>query len=363
MNLKMSLNPKKAFEDLLKYLSELEFNINKEAQDIFIEVELISQHLDTFPLHDIHLFALLNKHEGLKNIFIEKTRNPLKISRKLMREFGDKKMSFDNYEVVANPFTDDKHPRTEIIDLCMAVAMRNSRKVIEANDIVESLLFAHDEITPAVRNSDWTDSNLHLNYNILSHIWGRYLNDLDISFSEIRTKLNIPSKEEMFPSLIEQAPIEIRSSLIRFFNDFPNYMNNCFLIMSFENSKFHTEITQLLEKHLHKYQINLIRADYKNYSDELWRNIQTYLHGCRYAFAVFERISTEQFNPNVSLEVGYVLSMQKKICLLKERTLPKLPTDIVGRLYYEFDIQNMNQSIERAIDKWANDIELKVKNN
>ena len=71
----------------------------------------------------------------------------------------------------------------------------------------------------------------------------------------------------------------------------------------------------------------------------LW-NILTYIYGCRFGIAVFERIEDEAFNPNVALEVGYMMGLGKPVCYLKERTLRTLHTDLVGQLYSEFDVEN-----------------------
>jgi hypothetical protein len=88
------------------------------------------------------------------------------------------------------------------------------------------------------------------------------------------------------------------------------------------------------------------------YSEDLLTNIQAHIYGCRLAVAVFERILSNDFNPNVSLEVGYFLGLQKPICLLKKRTLPRLPSDLVGRLYLEFDSQDLEGTLCAAIDRW-----------
>ena len=84
-------------------------------------------------------------------------------------------------------------------------------------------------------------------------------------------------------------------------------------------------------------------------------NILTYLHGCGFALAVFERIEQEDFNPNVSLEVGYMMALGKDVCLLKDRTLKTLHTDLVGHLYRTFDPQDPVTSIQPELTKWLTD--------
>jgi hypothetical protein len=97
---------------------------------------------------------------------------------------------------------------------------------------------------------------------------------------------------------------------------------------------------------------DLVRADDQVYFEDLLTNIQAHIYGCRFAIAVVERILTNDFNPNVSLEVGYCLGLRKPVCLLKERTLPRLPSDLVGRLYDEFDGQDVRGSIPPTVERW-----------
>ena len=78
------------------------------------------------------------------------------------------------------------------------------------------------------------------------------------------------------------------------------------------------------------------------------------MHGCGFGIAVFERLTTDEFNPNVSLEVGYMLALGKPVCVLKDSTLKTLPSDLIGRLYDSFNVQRPN-SIKPKLDKWIND--------
>jgi nucleoside 2-deoxyribosyltransferase len=84
----------------------------------------------------------------------------------------------------------------------------------------------------------------------------------------------------------------------------------------------------------------------------------TYLYGCGFGIAVFERIEAEEFNPNVSLEVGYMFALNKPVCLLKDRTLKTLHTDLVGKLYKTFDPQDPIKTIPDEVTQWLSDKEI-----
>jgi len=82
------------------------------------------------------------------------------------------------------------------------------------------------------------------------------------------------------------------------------------------------------------------------------------MYGCHFGIAVFDRIEADDFNPNVALEVGYMLALNKSVCLLKDRTLKALHADLVGRLYRHFDPQNILNTIPTELSKWMSDKDL-----
>lgn len=95
-----------------------------------------------------------------------------------------------------------------------------------------------------------------------------------------------------------------------------------------------------------------IRADDRDYTGELWSNVEVCMIGCSLGIAVFEDIEQREFNPNVSLELGYMLGRQKRCLLLKERRLPDLPADVVHRLYKPFDAFNIEETVRAQIGRW-----------
>ena len=123
-------------------------------------------------------------------------------------------------------------------------------------------------------------------------------------------------------------------------------------MMKYENSPLQSKIVQQLRDLFKKHGLELLRADDKYYSDDLLSNIRTYMHGCGFGVAIFDRINSEEFNPNVSLEIGYMMALKKPILFLKDITLKSLQTDLVGKLYEEFDFQNSKKSFDKSVTKW-----------
>ena len=167
-------------------------------------------------------------------------------------------------------------------------------------------------------------------------------------------------REEAVPYLISENDYEIpelANPLKKFRIDYPDPLKVGFIMMKFDGTRLQKEIVNTLKKEGERLGLSFVRADDKQYSDELLTNIRTYMHGSAFGLAVFERLTSEIFNPNVSLEVGYMMAMNKPILFLKDNTLPKLHTDLVSKLYEEFDNQNPHKSIPVVLRKWLKNFE------
>ncbi len=129
-------------------------------------------------------------------------------------------------------------------------------------------------------------------------------------------------------------------------------------MMQFGNTQAHQSIVDSIKSTFIKYDIQGLRADAKEYHAYLFGNVLTYIYGCKYGIAVFERLESENFNPNVSLELGYMRGLKKIVCLLKDQTLQTLNTDLVGKLYKSFDPQEPEKTIPEVLEKWLIDREI-----
>ena len=156
-------------------------------------------------------------------------------------------------------------------------------------------------------------------------------------------------------SNLSDPPVEIKESLQRFQVDHPDPKKVAFIMMQFGKTRAHDDIIRAITDSLAAAGIAGLRADEKQYHDDLFPNVLTYIYGCGFGIAVFERLEAEQFNPNVSLEVGYMFALRKPTCLLKDRTLKTLHTDLVGKIYREFDPQDPIGSIPDQLKQWMSD--------
>jgi hypothetical protein len=148
---------------------------------------------------------------------------------------------------------------------------------------------------------------------------------------------------------------EIASGLEKFRADHSIEKKTAFIIMQFKSTKPHTSIIKCIKDTLGKYDIIALRADDKEYMDDLFLNIRTYMHACDFGIAVLERITEDDFNPNVSLEIGYMFGLGKNVLLLKDHTLKSLQTDLAGKLYKQFDTNDIEHTLPEQIEKWLKD--------
>lgn len=161
--------------------------------------------------------------------------------------------------------------------------------------------------------------------------------------------------ENLLEASLTPTPVEIRHSLTRLQGDHPDPRKLAFVMMRFGDTTAHQNITAAIRNALEPLGIAAVRADERQYHDDLLWNILTYVYAASFGIAVFERIETEQVNPNVALEVGYMLALRKPVCLLKDRTLPTLHADLVGKLYRVFDPLDPTRTIPKELSTWLRD--------
>jgi hypothetical protein len=150
-------------------------------------------------------------------------------------------------------------------------------------------------------------------------------------------------------------PAIIHDSLRRFRATHRKAGAHCFVMMRFGGTAAHARIERTIKDTLSKHGLVGLLARDREFHEDLYPNILTYMHGCDFGIAVFERLKTDEFNPNVALEVGYMFGLKKQVLLLKDQTLRALHTDLVGKLYKEFDPQHPAQTIPGQIDRWLTD--------
>lgn len=144
----------------------------------------------------------------------------------------------------------------------------------------------------------------------------------------------------------------LEPALREFIADHPDPDRNVFVMMRFRQNERMDAIHNTISTTLAGLNFHAIRADDRDYTGELWTNVQTCMTGSKFGIAVFEDIDDRDFNPNVSLELGYMLAARKRCLILKEQRLPTLPADVLHRLYKDFDMFRIQETISHQLDRW-----------
>lgn len=133
--------------------------------------------------------------------------------------------------------------------------------------------------------------------------------------------------------------------------------SNVFLMTRFRETEYHSEISRAVSDAVRAFGLNFVRADDPNWSAlTLWDRVRSCLDACWLGVAIFETIDEEDFNPNVSFELGYMLARDRDCLVLKEKRLKKLPADLCGHLYKEFDSRNITGTVVGQVADWLQEI-------
>ena len=128
---------------------------------------------------------------------------------------------------------------------------------------------------------------------------------------------------------------------------------NVFVMMRYRSAIQFQQIEDAIRRVFSEFGLTALFAKDRALVEDLWENIQLYMRFSRYGVAVFEEIDEREFNPNISLELGYMYAHNRRCLLLKDRRMPRMPTDICGRIYRDFDVFSLEKSISEQVTAWC----------
>jgi hypothetical protein len=86
--------------------------------------------------------------------------------------------------------------------------------------------------------------------------------------------------------------------------------------------------------------------------DDLWPNVAAHLWGSQYAVAFYEDRTGKGLNYNLNIEVGSALVLGRRLEILKDKPVEKLPTDLVGKIYDEVEITDVG-TVAAVLHRWC----------
>jgi hypothetical protein len=85
--------------------------------------------------------------------------------------------------------------------------------------------------------------------------------------------------------------------------------------------------------------------------DDLWPNVAAHIWGCKYGIAFFEDRRGRGINYNLSIEAGSVLVLGRRLAILKDESIDRLPTDLTGKIYRSVNLDEPS-TVQAELETW-----------
>ncbi|HEV2840931.1 MAG TPA: hypothetical protein VGW39_06380 [Chthoniobacterales bacterium] len=88
--------------------------------------------------------------------------------------------------------------------------------------------------------------------------------------------------------------------------------------------------------------------------DDLWKNVAAHMWASQYGIAFFENRSGKGLNYNLTIEVGGMLITGRRCALLKDSSIDRMPSDLVGQIYKSIDFDK-SATVRKSLHQWIRD--------
>lgn len=137
----------------------------------------------------------------------------------------------------------------------------------------------------------------------------------------------------------------------KFLADYPHVDRNVFVMMPF-TSPYTESIYKAVSDEVSAHGLIPLRANQRSFSQILWWNIVTYMLGSSYGIVIYEPKEGIPFNPNVSIEAGFMLALDRPVLFLANSELKGLPVDFSGHIFKTYALTSLNQTVKEAVKDW-----------
>lgn len=98
--------------------------------------------------------------------------------------------------------------------------------------------------------------------------------------------------------------------------------------------------------------LRFLLASQRALVDDLWGNVAAHMWASNYGIAFFEDRRGRGMNYNLVIEVGSMLMAGRRCLLLKDSSIDRMPTDLVGFIYKSIDLDDPS-SVSSAVHEWS----------
>jgi hypothetical protein len=148
----------------------------------------------------------------------------------------------------------------------------------------------------------------------------------------------------------------------QFLDDFGKkgtFEDSVFIMTKFPDSKNPSVGDPQLERTIEAVSKAVIANNYvpriasdKDYHAQLWDNVELHMLGCRRGIAIVQDKVKTELNPNVAIEWGWMLGLDRKVLYLVEKDFAQERADWKGMTKYEFDWSNPVPDVNVAMKKF-----------
>lgn len=156
----------------------------------------------------------------------------------------------------------------------------------------------------------------------------------------------------------ELAPPKWLNAIERLTQRFP-FETNVFLMTRYpEDNNDTTYLDPIqsaipaIKEALKPHGLSLHLASDRQLDDDLLGNVAAYMWACQFGIGILEDRMKRGLNYNVMTEIGAMLMTGRRCALLKDKTSPSLPTDIIGQIRKPIDLDDI-MSLTARIHAWA----------
>jgi len=173
--------------------------------------------------------------------------------------------------------------------------------------------------------------------------------------SEMEDRLIKTLKDSTYRNESVSGFAHLQDKVEKFVSLYP-YEKNVVFLASFSGI-YSEKLYRSIKDSLSRKGYRLLRASDQQVAPDIFSNVVVLLLGCKYGIALFDASEERNWaNPNVAFELGIMFTLGRKVLLLKDSRLPRLPTDIAGHIYIEF---KSPEDIPEIIERWFSEVDAK----
>jgi hypothetical protein len=133
------------------------------------------------------------------------------------------------------------------------------------------------------------------------------------------------------------------------------FENNVMLITRFPKSDDdpNTELIKKIRAAVAQHGLTLKVASDATTEPTVWSNVVTYMWASKYAIVLVDK-ADGILNSNVLIEIGGMLMTGRKCAILRDKSVPAMPSDLVGHIYKKTTLSDHLMTVNE-IHKWIRD--------